>query len=109
MEWQLLAQSGHSPNYRRRLSAMSGSPTFTCRLGGHAEMSFGQPSFPQSLLVSRQVFSTSIMAKNVFAPNSCLQIWGLTRAHTKRTFAELNSRAAPLGISICHPGFRVAG
>jgi hypothetical protein len=29
-------------------------------------MSFGQPGFPQSLLVSRQVFSTSIRAKHVF-------------------------------------------
>jgi hypothetical protein len=29
-------------------------------------MSFGQPGFPQSLLVSRQVFSTSIGAKHVF-------------------------------------------
>src|ERR1700739_4826007 len=28
-------------------------------------MSFGQPSSPQSLLVSRQVFGTSIRAKNV--------------------------------------------
>jgi hypothetical protein len=31
-----------------------------------AGMSFGQPSFPQSLLVSRQIFTTSIRAKNVF-------------------------------------------
>ena len=48
-------------------SAMSGSPTFTCRLVGMpVGTSFGQPSFLQSLLVSRQVFSTSIRAKNVF-------------------------------------------
>jgi hypothetical protein len=47
-------------------SAMSGSSTFTCRLVGMpVGMSFGQPGFPQSLLVARQVFSTSIGAKHV--------------------------------------------
>jgi hypothetical protein len=51
----------------RPFRAMSGSPTFTCRLVGMpVGTSFGQPSFLQSLLVSRQVFSTSIRAKNVF-------------------------------------------
>jgi hypothetical protein len=46
--------------------AMCGSRTLTCRpVRMPVGMSFGQPSFPQSLLVSRQVFGTSIGAKNV--------------------------------------------
>ena len=38
---------------------------FSCRLVRRAGMSIGQPSFPQSLLISSQVFGSPIRAKNV--------------------------------------------
>lgn len=44
---------------------VGGSPVLPCRPACMTVgMSFGQPCFPQSLPVSRQVISTSIMAKN---------------------------------------------